>query len=107
MSTRSLIGIKQGKLYKYIYCHFDGYPEGIGKELKTYYNSKKLAEDLINLGDLESIDDGVATLIEGGRRPRVSRLDQLPDLGQEFVYIWEDDKWSIYQYYKRRIVKED
>ena len=107
MSTRSLIGVKQDNLYKYIYCHFDGYPKGIGKELKTYYNSKELAENLVDCGDLESIDDGVATLIEDGRRPRVCRIGQLPDQGQEYVYIWEDDKWSTYQYIRDTIVKED
>lgn len=107
MSTRSLIGIKQDNLYKYIYCHFDGYPEGIGKELKTYYNSEELANNLVDCGDLESIDDGVATLIEDGRRPRICRLDQIPDQGQEYVYIWENDKWSTYQYIKHTIIKEN
>ena len=41
MSTRSNIGIlnKDGTIES-IYCHLDGYPEGVGLELYNQYNNK-------------------------------------------------------------------
>ena len=53
MSTRSMIGIQQenGKI-KAIYCHYDGYPEGVGQTLANYYQTTDKVEALLNLGDL-------------------------------------------------------
>ena len=59
MATRSRIGMeytnKQGKkMVKSIYCHFDGYPEGVGQFLINHYDREK-TEDLIKLGDISFI----------------------------------------------------
>lgn len=53
MSTRSRIGVRlsDGKI-KSIYCHFDGYPEGVGRTLTKHYTDPKKVEDLIALGDI-------------------------------------------------------
>ena len=53
MSTRSRIGLvlPDGKV-KSVYCHFDGYPEGVGKKLNQYYTNKEDIEALLELGDL-------------------------------------------------------
>lgn len=55
MSTRCYIGKleKDGRV-KAIYCHHDGYPEGVGKTLKDFYDDKN-ADQLLALGDLSSL----------------------------------------------------
>jgi hypothetical protein len=56
MSTRSLINVKcnDGKV-RSIYVHFDGYAHL--ETLQKHYNSQELAEQLISLGDLSSLDE--------------------------------------------------
>lgn len=56
MSTRCRIGIvqKDGTI-KSIYCHYDGYPEGVGATLQKYYNTRKKVEKLMKLGDISSL----------------------------------------------------
>ena len=56
MATRSTIGIKsEDGTIKAIYCHWDGYPEGVGAGLVQFYNSKAQAEALIALGGFSSL----------------------------------------------------
>lgn len=56
MSTRSRIGMvmPDGKV-KSIYCHWDGYPEGVGKTLENSYTDPKEVEKLLELGDISSL----------------------------------------------------
>jgi hypothetical protein len=53
MATRSRIGIElsDGSVLS-AYHHWDGYPEWLGRILKTHYNSKELAAKLIDGGDM-------------------------------------------------------
>lgn len=56
MSTRCRIGYRlPDERIKSIYCHHDGYPEGVGKLLKEYYNDPVKIEELLNLGDISSL----------------------------------------------------
>lgn len=48
MSTSCYIGYKN----RYIYCHWDGYPAGVGAILKHHYTDEKKIQKLINLGDI-------------------------------------------------------
>lgn len=60
MGTRSTIIVKVGKVYKGIYCHWDGYPEGklgVGYKLHSIYNTQEKVEALVELGDLSSLRD--------------------------------------------------
>jgi hypothetical protein len=58
MATRSTIGIKQEDgTIKAIYCHWDGYPAGVGAGLSQNYNSKEQAEALISLGGFSSLKE--------------------------------------------------
>jgi hypothetical protein len=64
MSTRSRIAIEnQDGTVDSIYCHFDGYVDGVGKTLFNHYDQEKL-EKLLELGDIstlgESTEDTVA-----------------------------------------------
>jgi hypothetical protein len=53
MATRSRIGLElsDGSVLS-AYHHWDGYPEWLGRILKTHYNSKELAAELIDGGDM-------------------------------------------------------
>jgi hypothetical protein len=57
MATRSLIGIKlDNNIVKTIYCHWDGYPEHNGKLLVDNYNTPAAITELMELGDLSTLD---------------------------------------------------
>ena len=58
MSTRSRIGIlrKDGSIDS-IFCHFDGYLDGVGEKLISYYNDISSANKLINRGDIEALHE--------------------------------------------------
>ena len=55
MATRARIGLelKDGSVLS-VYHHWDGYPEWLGRILKTHYNAKSLVEELIDGGDMSS-----------------------------------------------------
>ena len=52
MSTRSNIAFDNGGEVYMIYCHFDGYPENVGKILAEHYTDIEKVEELMDLGDL-------------------------------------------------------
>ena len=60
MGTRSTIGIlnDDGSITG-IYCHWDGYPEYVGKILLNHYTNPSVINELMNLGDLSSLGENV------------------------------------------------
>ena len=53
MATRSMIAKQQEDgTIKAIYCHYDGYPEGVGQTLADYYSTTEKVDALLNLGNL-------------------------------------------------------
>ena len=54
MGTHSRIGVMHGDKVKSIYCHWDGYLEGVGEILLKQYDSAR-ANHLVALGDLSSL----------------------------------------------------
>ena len=56
MATRSTIAVQQADgTVSQIYAHWDGYLDGNGQLLQTYYNSQELAEALVSLGSISSL----------------------------------------------------
>jgi len=53
MATRSFIGkrLPSGKIIG-VYCHYDGYPTGVGRTLKEHYTDPTKVDSLIALGAL-------------------------------------------------------
>ena len=115
MATRARIGLelKDGSVLS-VYHHWDGYPEWLGRILKTHYNGKSLASELIDGGDMSSCwtderwDD---TGVEGVYGPQYysqrgentpPRLDNnlgeylLKGIGEEYHYIFRDGEWVCY-----------
>ena len=53
MATRSRIGIQlSDNSVLSVYHHWDGYPQWLGRILKTHYNTKEKVADLIDGGDM-------------------------------------------------------
>ena len=56
MATRSRIGIEMpDHTVVSVYCHWDGYPEWLGRILNTHYNSKDKVAELIDGGDISAL----------------------------------------------------
>lgn len=117
MSTRSriAIAINNGKqtTYKSIYCHWNGYPEGVGKVLATFYTTKRKIKKLIKRGDLSvlnrqtgsncrlgrlfSKDASVAYRDRGDKNTdalEATSIEQLREQARhyfaDYLYIWND-----------------
>lgn len=117
MSTRSNISVKVGNEYRTVYCHWDGYLEGVGETLLNYYNSQELAEELVKEGDMSCIGEKCScpeghsyenqvngyTVYYGrdrgekGTGYKVS--EQRPKLSEEYLYVFEDGKWFAFSEY--------
>ena len=62
MSTSSRIGIlNENGSIESVYCHSDGYPDGVGETLTLHYNSEEKARKIIVLGDLSFLGDDLTS----------------------------------------------
>lgn len=116
MATRSLIGREtdSGKV-KYIYCHWDGYPDWAGKILANYYQMPEQVDHLLSLGDLSSLGPVTAFLGRGKhgtvahcrdmeRQYKPPTETTMPagmkhaaySCGAEFIYIYSENGWKAY-----------
>ena len=109
MATRSLIGINLNDgITKIIYCHWDGYPSNNGELLLHHYTSPSAIVELMELGDLSSLDKSPAECTAYHRdrnepwsmvEPRdvnTSELDAIAkDYGVDYVYIYNNEyEWE-------------
>jgi hypothetical protein len=96
MATRSRIAIEnQDGTVTAIYCHWDGYVNGVGKTLFENYDREKL-EQLIELGDIsslgETLDETVAYARDLGEDLKQTIFDNVPTLfedgfeGIDYIY---------------------
>jgi len=111
MATRSRIGIElsDGSILS-AYHHWDGYPEWLGRILKTHYNSKELAAELIDGGDMssawtnagfnnETVAQGPLYYSQRGDDcpPRIDKnLKVFLAFGEEYSYIFRNGEWVCY-----------
>ncbi len=116
MSTRARIGLelKNGSILS-VYHHWDGYPEWLGRILKTHYNTRQKSAELIDGGDMSSCwtEDrwnSETKVQEYGPQYYSQRGDDcpprldadlceflLPDNSEEYAYIFtQKNKWICY-----------
>ena len=119
MSTRARIGIelKNGSILS-VYHHWDGYESWLGRILKTHYNTRQKAAELIDGGDMSScwtedrfsIDPTTGYKVQEYGPQYYSqrgedcppRLDAdlaeylLPDGGEEYHYLFRNGEWVCY-----------
>jgi hypothetical protein len=107
MATRSTIGIKsQDGTIRAIYCHWDGYPEGVGATLANYYNNETVAIALINLGGFSSLHETLKETAEGAygtesdkARTFTGEKDWFENFnaGEEYFYLYTGTEWLYSQ----------
>ena len=114
MSTRSRIGIQlSDESVLSVYHHWDGYPEWLGRILKTHYNTREKVAELIDGGDMSSCwtdtpfdYDGKASKygpnyysFRGDNCPPrldANKYDYLAE-GEEYAYLYTlNDEWICY-----------
>ena len=113
MATRSRICIelKNGSVLS-VYHHWDGYHEWLGRILRTHYNTRAKAAELIDGGDMSSCwtDDRWDDSADGSYGPQyysqrgqdcpprldANKYEYLAD-GEEYSYIYTlNDEWICY-----------
>lgn len=114
MSTRSNIAIKLkeedrnkdfiapddsvfnpgGKAYLQIYCHFDGYPEGVGQQLLYENFTYEQALNFIILGDHSTVKEAYILRGEKWQDDKPKCIDE-PKCQEEFLYCFMDNAWFI------------
>ena len=112
MATRSLIGIKLDNIVKTIYCHWDGYPEHNGKLLIENYSSPAAITELMELGDLSTLDitpDKCKAYHRDRNEPwsmvepremdmNTVVVDAVKDYGVDYVYIYNNEfEWDCFK----------
>ncbi len=110
MATRSLISIKnEDGTYDGVYCHFDGYPTGVGKTLKEHYNNEQIIRELISLGDMSCLNYPIETCEFYTKRGEKLHnykglqasaiLKKARDIGCEYFYTFCNGEWSFDELY--------
>jgi hypothetical protein len=108
MSTRSRIAIEnQDGSVTSIYCHFDGYTDGVGKMLEKWYTTQAKVEALIELGDISSLDMTPTSTVAYARdrgedlvQSKYNRVEALFDMGfnsgVEYIYCFtKSGQWLV------------
>ena len=105
MATRARIGLElaDGSILS-AYHHWDGYESWLGRILKTHYNSKELAAELIDGGDMSVAwnDDNQPEYYSARGEDCPPRLDAdlceylLPDNSEEYAYVFRSGEWICY-----------
>lgn len=105
MATRSRIAIEnQDGTVTSIYCHFDGYLDGVGKKLFNHYDREK-TEKLIELGDISVLGESTLNTIAYCRDrgedhcfQTHSRVEALFEMDSSVDYIYcltKDGVWLV------------
>ena len=102
MSTRSQIAVYNPTCREYtsVYCHFDGYPEGVGRQLLNDYNSTARALGLVDAGAM--FQPGQPYTGERARPAThhhgdVDFGDHMQRAWADYAYRWHytDEKWQV------------
>lgn len=94
--------VEMTKRYMGIRCHWDCYPDGVGKVLLSEFNDKDKIINLLLGGDASSLIDGIyqyATFNEEGKEPwgynKPKFYDAIPDPTEDFLYLFQDNVWQV------------
>lgn len=90
------------KLFAGIYCHHDGYPDGVGKELIEHYNTFESAFNLILGGDCSSIVGDYVRYAtqksEDWKHIQPHQFDKIQKVSSDsqYVYVFKNNRWYLY-----------
>jgi hypothetical protein len=107
MATRSRIGIQLAdESVLSVYHHWDGYPEWLGRILKTHYNTKEKVAELIDGGDMSTCwndNNKPEYYTDRGEEFIPPRLDENKydylgnnNSGEEYAYLFVNGDWVCY-----------
>jgi hypothetical protein len=120
MATRSTIAMEmQDGWVRSVYCHWDGYPEGVGATLQEHYTDPAKIAQLLEIGDISSLreeigeqhdfnsasdvttfygrdrgEDGVGPLVHDSRE---RWLSSRKGNGCEYGYLWNGISWVTFE----------
>lgn len=119
MATRSFIAKYDYILDEYtaIYCHWDGYPSGVGATLRDHYNSTGQVDTLLTYGDISALrEDTNATKAESyqvvqGDKDAVAvtfktfayMVEHYRGIWCEYGYVWNNGLWECYNLEPQKI----
>jgi hypothetical protein len=106
MATRSRIGIQLAdESVLSVYHHWDGYPEWLGRILRTHYNTKEKASELIDGGDMSVCwnNNNEPEYYSARGEDCPPRLDENKyeylcgnNSGEEYAYLFVNNEWVCY-----------
>jgi hypothetical protein len=112
MATRSFIAKydRNENEYTAIYCHWDGYPEGVGVTLRDHYNSTGQVDTLLTYGDISSLrDDTNETkaesyqVVQGDTNATAvtfkyftQMVEHYRRINCEYGYVWNNGLWECH-----------
>jgi hypothetical protein len=108
MGTRSNIGATQEDgTIKVIYCHWDGYPEGVGAVLTEHYTEPAKVQALLNLGDISSLNDTEVENVESyAKRGETDTEARIYSTREEWLKDIEDSGVEFLTY-SRTVMEAD
>ena len=95
MSTRSAIGYQfSDDRFNMIYCHYDGYPEHVGKLLVQHWNSFEKCDDLVMGPQIRNFDnDGTCVRFgDGNGEDQFEVYESVDDVlrnGFDYCYVYD------------------
>lgn len=120
MGTRSRIGKKlDDGTVKHCYCHYDGYPEGVGKTLEMHYKDIEKIEELLSFGDISCLEEKIhpsgihnfkisengVTLFYGRDRgdsdvdAQITSMEEFESIKFttciDYLYLFSESKWFV------------
>lgn len=89
------------------YCHWDGYPEGVGTTLVSNYCDSETVNKLCSLGGFstlqETVKETAKSKYEGHDPMHVENVLGIPDLlgdcayDVDYVYLFTNNEWFVYE----------
>lgn len=110
MSTRSYIGLELPPISdgrpaakaRGMYCHWDGYPSGVGDTLVKHYNTMALALAVVGCGYLSGLSEDLEkSFAESLNRDPPKDFDTVEEFynggpdGGAYYYLFRDGKWHV------------
>ena len=121
MATRSRIGLMlEDGTIKHSYCHFDGYPDGVGKILVENYSDIEKVKELLSFGDMSYLtanihpegehsfakpEDGVTVFYNRDRGESdvdsvITTMDEYHSVKYssciDYLYLFSGGHWWVY-----------
>lgn len=105
MSTKSYIAKQNSDgTITYIYCHFDGYLDGVGRTLSIHYAEEAILDALLQSGDIiglgnspevsENYPDSKAFTVKDEQE----LIKHFKESLCEYCYLFKGNQWHVLEY---------